>query len=311
VRTWLRSRMWYAKARRYGVRAWLRRRSWERLAVATRPRLTRPVGPGAECEVHILTCGWDGQLAVWAVQSFYHFAGVDWPLVFHDGGGLTPAVVAALRRVFPDARVIDAVTADRLVADRLGADRYPATLAARRNHPNFKQAIDYALLADSPRVLGMDSDVLFFEPPAELVRLARTTDRFVYLRDLEDSYSVASADAEEWFGCALSPRVNIGLGVIPTALFDPEFVDRLLASGKLMESRGEFANQTVLALHAGRSGLIHLPDDYAMATGPLPAGATWPIVRHYAGPTRQLFFDEGLPYFTRVADVLAGGRNVS
>ena len=45
--------------------------------------------PNVPCEVHVLTSAYDWDLAVWGIKSFYNTSGVDWPLVIHDGGGLT------------------------------------------------------------------------------------------------------------------------------------------------------------------------------------------------------------------------------
>ena len=57
----------------------------------TRPIITREVSEqsSAACEVHLLTYNADWMTALWAAKSFYHYAQVDYPIVWHEGGTLS------------------------------------------------------------------------------------------------------------------------------------------------------------------------------------------------------------------------------
>ena len=155
-------------------------------------------GTNVPCEVHVLTSAYDWDLAVWGIKSFYNTSGVDWPLVIHDGGGLTAENMAELRGHFPNSWVVSAQEADRLVGEKLAVGGLAAVADVRARCRLMKKVIDFAVLVSAPRVLLLDSDVIFITHPAQLVHLGHTeTNRIVLLRDYEDSYSIDRADARD------------------------------------------------------------------------------------------------------------------
>src|SRR5262245_8830987 len=287
LRSWLRRHSWYVRVRRYGVRNTVRRWRYGRLARHTVPLMTRPAGVGIPCEVHILTSAFDWDLAVWSIKSFYHYSGVDWPLVIHDGGGIAGEPLVALQRHFPAARIVSAQEADRAVNARLMEEGFEAIARTRARFNLMRKVIDTALLASVPRILLLDSDVLFFARPNELLDLAQSEDnRIVLLRDYQDSYSINRADAVNWFGADLPTCIKSGLGVIPTKLIDLRFLERVFASEKIPLDRDGFAEQTALALLVGRCGPAYLPQRYNVVTGRADLAERQFTARHYVNPVK-------------------------
>lgn len=295
----------YVRIRRYGIGNTWRRWRWNQRAAHTAPVRTRPTGIPNDGEVHVLTSSWDWDLAIWGLKSFYYQAQVDLPLVIHDGGGLSPEHVRTLQQHFPDARIILAPEADRLVNAKLQAGGYQATIRGRATYNLMKKVIDFAVLSDAPRILLLDSDILFFSRPTELLQLLATeNDHIVLMRDYQDSYSVDRAVSKGLFGYELPSCINSGLGVIPTAKIDLPFIEEIFSGGRLPLDRDGFAEQTLLALLAARCGVGCLPESYEVVTGPRDIAAGGQIARHYVGPVKELFYDEGVPYLVKSSGVL-------
>ena len=305
LRKLVRSNATYVRLRRYGIGNMWRRWRWNQYAGSLAPVRTRPTGIPNDGEVHVLTSSWDWDLAIWGLKSFYYQAQVDLPLVIHDGGGLSPEHVHTLQQHFPDARIILAPEADRLVNAKLQAGGFQATIRGRARFNLMKKVLDFALLSDAPRILLLDSDILFFSRPTELLQLLATeNDRIVLMRDYQDSYSVDRAVSKELFGYELPSCINSGLGVIPTAQVDLPFIEEVFAGGRLPLDRDGFAEQTLLALLAVRCGVGCLSDSYEVVTGPRDIAAGGQVARHYVGPVKELFFDEGVPYLVKSSGLL-------
>lgn len=86
VRNWLRSRrhwMTFQEWNREGWRAAHRRWAVQKQILPTPPMRTSRSGP---TEIRVLTWRRDWVNLIWALKSFYHFSGVDYPLFIHDGG---------------------------------------------------------------------------------------------------------------------------------------------------------------------------------------------------------------------------------
>ena len=101
-------------------------------------------------------------------KKFYHFSGVRYPLHIHDGG-LLDANVRALLEHFPHAKFVSRADADREVEAALTRLRAPRSLEYRRRSALGLKLFDVFLLSHARTVLSIDSDILFFRRPDELI----------------------------------------------------------------------------------------------------------------------------------------------
>ena len=316
LQTWLRSHRGYVRFRhiqRTGFVRFARWQRWERLILGTPPVRTRPsADPAARCAVHLLTWKGDWRLAVWAAKSFYHFAGVDWPLVFHDGGQIDAAIRGELLRQFPDATVLGWDEATARVEPVLRAAGHQHLAAARRKNVMFRKLVDVAVAGRTPAVVCLDSDVLFFGRPAELIRLGEAGPDLIWAsRDAYDMYSATADQVKEWFGLDLPSGVNAGLSVQPREKIDLAFLNELFAPGRIPFDRDVFPEQTSVALLGAKYGLKYLPDEYQVAIGPAPPGKVGrsTVSRHYVSPIREWMYDEGLAYLIQETRILSSGAS--
>lgn len=100
-----------------------------------------------------------------AAKSLLRFGG-RLAVAVHDDGTLDAGDRRTLQRHLPGARIIDAARADREVHRRLAG--HPACQAYRARRRTGKQLFDFTLLARAPRIISMDSDVLFFRQPRQM-----------------------------------------------------------------------------------------------------------------------------------------------
>lgn len=280
-------------------RAFRRHRLWRRVLV-TPPVRTAPRSSGG-VEVHTLCYRLDHLPAIWALKTFYRASGVDFPLVIHVNGSPERAVFDRLRAHFPDAAVVPQEEADRVVGRLLAARGFARLVAARQATPFMLKLTDFPLMAGGATVLGVDSDVLFFARPVELVEQALHPARgYVFQRDPVSTYNISPEAARAGFGIDLAERVNTGLLIYPADLPDLAAFERYLADPGVAVPNG-FIEQTLYAMHASELGAYaFLPDTYTLD---LRAGLSYDgvVARHYAGATRPLMTAEGMPR------VLAGG----
>jgi hypothetical protein len=307
LRRWARSQDWYLALRRvqkFGLarstRRWLREPGILRSA----PVRTTPPDRAGPCEVHMLTHQGDWVMALWALKSFFHFSGADFPVYLHAGGDIPEAARAELHRHLPDAVFFGLKEADQVVEPVLAREGLATVAAVRREKLLFRKLVDVVTIGSAPNILLLDADVLFFAPPDELVRLARSRlDRLVFNRDFADWYAITPEQARERFGLTLPPAVNVGLGVVPRACVPLGVVDEWFRNGVPVDP---VPDQTIYALLGARVGLEYLPPEYATITGRVDLARTPLISRHYCGFLRHLFFDEGIPHLRKLVPSLAG-----
>lgn len=302
VRAGLRRRRgWVALRRVQREGAWRAFRRWHLWTkiLKTAPVATDPVGPGARVEVHTLCYERDYLCALWALKSFYHFAGVSYPLVIHLQGRSTRRMLRRLRAHFPAARLVPQGEADPLVEGELRRRGLARLLAARRASPFMLKLTDFPLLSDAEHLLALDPDLVFFRRPAELLAAAAGPGRAsLFQRDAASTYNISGERARAELGVDLAPRVNTGIMLFARASLDLARCERYLEHPEVARPNG-WIEQTLYALWASERGRVeYLPESYLVSLSEevSPAGL---VLRHYAGPSRPLLTSEGMPALVR------------
>jgi hypothetical protein len=282
-----------------GVAYTLRRRRVESKILRTRSIYTSPldVQGTAPCEVRILTYEADYLMALWAAKSFYYYAGVEWPLVWQQGGALSPRCVRLLHDHFPNSTFLPMAETDALVEGALHHMGLDATAAVRRNAPYFRKPIDFRILSRCPKALFLDTDVLFFCKPNEILSAVHAgSQRNYFNQDANNGYPMAPDEAEKRFGVRPIERLNAGLGLVCRESIDLKEVDRYLQDPDMLRSKF-FTDQLVYALLGATFATELLPNTtYVLSGEPgLDVLGASAIARHYAGTTRPLMYREGIP----------------
>jgi hypothetical protein len=247
-------------------------------------------------EVHLL-CYWRDYLcAIWALKSFYHFADVRYPLAIHIQGYSTSAMLGRLRDHFPGARLITQDQADADVEPWFIRHKLDRLRTLRKANPFLLKLCDFPLMCRTAAMMILDSDILFFNHPAELLASPIIGSPFLFMRDCGDGYTLSRAAARETLGIELAPRINSGLAILETARIDLARCDSLLGYPAIADGEPSRLEQTLYALLASESGqLTQLSDRYScrLETG---LGFDRVVARHYAGESRPLLTREGMPY---------------
>jgi len=243
--------------------------------------------------VHVLTGDKDWLLSAWALASFLHFSEVGWPIVIHDDGTLPDEAAELFKELFPSCRIIPRNQSDAEVGRALLP--YPFCLDYRNTHPLGLKVFDMAHYAGDDRFIVLDSDVLFFRKPQEILDWATKplAKDCWFNEDVQEASLITAAEAREELGVKLWSRVNSGLCLVYRPAIDLDFCDRALALTSILRGHIWRVEQTLFALCASRNsrgGL--LPRTYEVT---LKKHASKDIVaRHYVGAVRDRFYGEGL-----------------
>jgi hypothetical protein len=290
LRSWLRGRPgWvrFQELNREGWRRAWRRRRIQRLILSTPPVQTAAEGP---VEVRVLTWRKDWVNALWALKSFYFFAGVDYPVVFHDGG-LDPGQGENILRHFPGASIVPKAEADQQVKASLQARNLTRCLRYRDSNVATRKLFDFFLLSRADCIICIDSDVLFFRRPEELIIPAQGLARNRYNKDVAYWYSMDLDEIESVFDVRPPPLVNSGLSAVNRESIDFQDVERFLSHPKMFSNMW-VTEQTLHALCSTVYGLEFLPDTYRVDTKPGLASDL--VCKHYPAANRNLLYEEGM-----------------
>jgi len=254
-------------------------------------------GPGdGEFDVRIVTCEADYLDALWALKTFLAFSGRRPHVVIHDDGSLSPLARTTLARHLVGARFILRDEADREIAASLRG--YPRCARFRaRTRPNGLKLLDLALLGCRRPFILLDSDVLFFRAPEELLAHADAR-RPCFMSDGQNAYSFPLPELEEVIGRSVLERVNSGLMYVDAELLDLDLLERYFGlaqgAGRISWLAWQWLEQTgwALLLSASRRGVARLSMNYQISQTPISRVT---VSHHFVNDGSRIdFYDRGL-----------------
>jgi hypothetical protein len=255
---------------------------------------TKPISGTIDrtCEIHVFTCAKDWLNLLWTLKTFYHYARRRYSLCIHDDGSLTESDRQTLQSHFPNATIVDRPSADKKVLSEL--QKYPRCLEFRKTNHLAPKVFDFSSYLESDRLLLLDSDVLFFAEPTELLnRIENPNYQYNSVNaDVASAYTVDPSVVKEQMGFEIQDRFNSGLGLIHKQSLNLEWIEEFLSLPNII---GHFwrIEQTLFALCSSKYRVELLPEEYDVR---LDKGINGSPSRHYVGAIRHLMYGEGIKH---------------
>ena len=258
-------------------------------------------------ELHMLCGHRDTDMGIWASWSIMRFLDGQARLYVHSDGTLTNEDADHWRKILGEVIVIDRKESDATVEKALATittHLYPW----RCSNWASAQLVDIHFFGEAPTMLILDSDVLTFSKPQEVIDALDTLPpRFGWCEDLRDAYSATPEILHEITGTHVLPRLCAGflvcprLGIEDFVMLDEQM--RKIDSDPRVDVGHFWSCQTYYALVASRfAGSKQFSDLYSNTDS---RTSNQQVLRHFVGvpKVRFRYFTEGLP---RIAARITG-----
>jgi hypothetical protein len=239
-------------------------------------------------------------MGICSAKSLNLAAGTAMRWVFHDDGSLQTRDIALLSYHFPGSKVVVQAEADRIIGEKLAP--YPLTAEARRSYVMMRKLVDLYYFSDQERVLYVDSDILFFQKPVQLLSQQEGN---LFNRDIKSHYLYPEADLSRFTGITVKERINAGLSSLDRAGIHPARIEELLGkiplNEKLIFHRIEQTLVALLVSAPQSPGVDYLDTAYDVSLTKPVYNA---VCKHYVGVIRQQFELEGLMFLLNEGNFL-------
>ncbi len=254
----------------------------------------RPAGEvDTSVSVHFLVSSRTWHAGVLAAMSFEFFTQRRWNLFFHEDGSVDKESRKKIEKILKGVHFISRAQSEEVVKPRLNA--YPHCQSLRQEHNLFLKFFDLPAFASGERMILLDSDVIFFKKPQEILNWVDTNSQECwYNKDTTEKYCIPRYEIEPALGIKLWPSFNSGLILMPLAAISLPLAEQLVGLFKASAHHPPFFEQTLYALMASvwnRGGA--LPATYEISWGLLRNRNS--ICRHYVGAFKHdLLYIEGV-----------------
>ena len=160
------------------------------------------------------------------MQSFLFYSQIrDCSLHFHGDVSIGTNEANLILKLFPKCQVHLRKDSDVIVEREL--KNFPNMFQFRQQFPLMQKLVDPFIVQQKDKLLFLDSDVLFFRFPEDLLASV-DSEQFAYNRDIENSYIVTPEEVKTEFGLDLPDRLNSGLWSANREFLDLSLIEKFL-----------------------------------------------------------------------------------
>lgn len=253
---------------------------------------------GGAIEAHMLLNHERIYEGLWSLYSFSRFSAKPLGIVIHDDGTLTEYDTALLGRIFTGCRIIKRPAADRIVSEYLRDKGLLRCDKLRRTLPFGLRLFDIFFFSQNRRIVNLDSDVLFFSSPVELIEGldAPSEVNNLYSPDNNYVYCLSPNEMTVFVGESFLRFVNPGILRANSGSIDLERIERYLEYPAFWNKDGTanyFAELTLWAMELTKSAAAPLSNAYSICGDPRQTNL---VSGHYCGGGYfgGLFYTAGL-----------------
>ncbi len=233
------------------------------------------------------------------LHSFQRFAGVNIHATIIDDGTFDEELIALVKTTFPTTTTI-VLTAeiDRLLEQQLPEKKFPVLRQRRITYPHLRKLTDVHILPGGGPKLVLDSDMLFFHQPVELLQWLANPKGMLFMRDVSESYGYSTPLMKELSGATTIPeRVNVGVAGIPSALINWPKVEWWTAQMLAKEGSSYLQEQALTAMIAANWDYRFLPGQEYKVLPKIKGEVISEKLHHYVADSKYDYFVKGWTHF--------------
>lgn len=245
----------------------------------------------------------DAPAEVWFLtgRRFWHqTAFCAWSLLQHSADGVRPgfiddgsfddALAAEAQRLFPGSLIRRAPECEALLDSLLPAAKFPALRAQRRTYIHLRKLTD-AHVGHRGWRLVLDSDMLFFRRPDELLTWLAKPARPIHMLDVHDAYGYPAATLAELAGRPVPATVNVGVCGFRSDSLDWEKLEAWTAQLLARHGTSYYLEQALVALLTASADPLRLPrEDYRLLPDIAECRHPTAALHHYVDLSKRGYF---------------------
>lgn len=269
----------------------MERAEWRMRSAARRLQCSRSAQPANPLSVYFLTGQRFWHQSAFCAWSLQASTGRKIKPHFFDDGSLSQVQRARLSALFPEAVHYGRSDCLLRLESALPRADFPYLHELWHSYPNIRKLIDPHLLGGRWKLV-LDSDMLFFSEPSELLQWLDHPQQALHMVDAVQSYGYPSAALEALSGAPLPERVNVGVTGLDSAALDFAELERWCATLIGRYGKHYFLEQALIAAWVGRSGAQVLPAERyrLLAGGDCAPGLG--CMDHYVAGAKPVYFGQ-------------------
>jgi hypothetical protein len=251
-------------------------------------QITEPANQVAE--VYFLTGKKFWPLTAFCMYSLSKQSGNKLRAVFIDDGSLDDTLIKTMRLQFPGCSIKTSGQIEADIKTHLPVSKYPVINKKRAVYPHIKKLTDVHAGSNGWKLV-LDSDMLFFKYPAEMLKWLDTPEKPFFLYDPICSYHYSLKLMEQFAGNTIIPNLNVGAIGLKSELIDWDKLEAWIAQLEEKEGTNYLLEQALSAmLVAGGEPIIANREDYIVMPERSEVEHPAATLHHYVAGSKEWYY---------------------
>jgi len=262
-----------------------------RKAMVKASALLKITGPATDAaEVYFLTGKKFWPLTAFCMYSLSKQSGNKLRPVFIDDGSLDESLIKTMRLQFPGCIIKTSAQIEADVKTYLPISKYPVINKKRAIYPHIKKLTDIHAGSKGWKLV-LDSDMLFFKYPAEMLKWLDAPQQPFFLYDPIYSYHYSIKLMEQLAGDIIIPNLNVGAIGLKSEWVDWDKLEVWIAQLEEKEGTNYLLEQALSAmLVAGDDPIIADRKQYIVMPGISEVEHPSATLHHYVAGSKEWYY---------------------
>lgn len=261
--------------------------------------------PSKNCpEIMSLVSHKDLLLLLVCLKTFFYFLKKIFSVTVVDDGSMNREDIKFLKYYVKNIRFIGAKEADKRAKSYLKGKKLCFQYGKIGGHPYVRKSLFLPILSVSRKILLLDSDIIFFKKPTEIIDFFKGNNNLViFMSDYQDAYSISGIEAKYFFNCKLIKKLNSGILGFNSKEIDLDLAEKFLkywsnSYGRLFQMQTFYS---LLFSKKDKNKVVRLPNSYFLDFGYRHVKEI--ICRHYVGikEIRLLFYKDAMLIMKKIS----------
>ena len=231
---------------------------------------------------------------LFCIQSLVKHSDEKFSFILVDDGSFNKGLISRIHRQLPGSTIITqemiAQNLEKYLPERL----YPYLHHKRKEYPHIKKLTDIHTIPDNPFKLVLDSDMLFWDEPKEIINWLKNPDRPLHMVDCDKSYGYSAELMEALCGARVRPLINVGAIGLNISQINWNHIEHWTKTLEEKEGKTYFLEQALSAMIIGNDNSVILnPGDYIVNPNEEAKG----VLHHYVDLSKEFYFKRAWQQF--------------
>lgn len=210
-----------------------------------------------------------------------------------DDSSFDDELIGLVSKLLPNAKIYLNEEMEQNIKKKVFGNNLEIILKKRKEYIHIRKLIDVHTLPDLDWKLIIDSDMLFWSEPKEMINWLKNPNSPIYMIDSEESYGYSSLLMEQLVRNKIPKLLNVGIFGFKSEMINWNEIVEWIKTLEEREGKSYFLEQAISAMMVGNKQCTILnPQQYIVNPSKHHVISRKGVLHHYVDFSKKTYFND-------------------